>query len=94
LAVVENSTTSFFIDDNDDNMSSVQSLSFSFSTYTVMPADVEFMTSQLHRSPHIAAMKAVPYIFFLIFLVFNHFAKIFIRAGCLGRKLGLGVDMC
>jgi len=57
LAVFENSTTRFFIDDNNDDLSS--DLSLTFSATTVMHADVEVTTSQLRRSPRISAMKPV-----------------------------------
>jgi hypothetical protein len=59
LAVVEHSTTRFFIYDDDDDMSS--DLSLSFSITPVMPADVEVMPSQPRRSLRIAAMKPVCY---------------------------------
>jgi hypothetical protein len=59
LAVVEHSTTRFFIYDDDDDMSS--DLSLSFSITPVMPVDVEVMPSQPRRSLRIAAMKPVCY---------------------------------
>jgi hypothetical protein len=59
LAVVEHSTTRFSIYDDDDDMSS--DLSLSFSITPVMPVDVEVMPSQPRRSLRIAAMKPVCY---------------------------------
>jgi hypothetical protein len=57
LAVFKNSSTRFLIDDDNDDLSS--DLSLTFSATTVMPTYVEVTTSRLHRSPRIAVMKPV-----------------------------------